>query len=279
MDFRIMITDARRKQNLTQREMAEKLNVSDKTISKWETGVNFPDLKMLNQISKVLGISVTDLLTAEDLKQPEQNMNEDNIVIGQFKTAQIVALILLGLSAVCIRFFFIGLLMFLAGVVLFGSSLIFFIVSLLSFQSRYEHLRETRKFDQLSNFYSLLYFDSIVLILLFYFFSIVGFVSIWFVYIPLIFLQVCPFLISKWILKRNHFSVKMDNLNRKMIASYWYILIVGNIFYCILLTGWIKFDWNTTGYVLLDILINIIWFSPLILGLTIPMRRKYVLGD
>jgi transcriptional regulator with XRE-family HTH domain len=74
MDFRIMITEARKKLNLTQRDMAEKLNVSDKTISKWETGVNFPDLKMLNQISKVLGISVSDLLTADDLKQTQNDV-------------------------------------------------------------------------------------------------------------------------------------------------------------------------------------------------------------
>lgn len=146
MDFRIMITEARKRLNLTQRDMAEKLNVSDKTISKWETGVNFPDLKMLNQISKVIGISVSDLLTADDLKQT-QNDVDDNLVIGKFKTVQIVALILLGLSAISLRFFYVGLLMLLSGILLLGLSLILFIVSLLSFQQRYDQFQKVKKYD------------------------------------------------------------------------------------------------------------------------------------
>lgn len=222
MDFRIMITEARKRLNLTQRDMAEKLNVSDKTISKWETGVNFPDLKMLNQISKVIGISVSDLLTADDLKQT-QNDVDDNLVIGKFKTVQIVALILLGLSAISLRFFYVGLLMLLSGILLLGLSLILFIVSLLSFQQRYDQFQKVKKYDQISNFYSFLYFYSILLVVLFYYISFAGYVSIWFVYIPLIFLQVIPFLISKRILNRNNFTIKTDKLNLILLRIYWSI--------------------------------------------------------
>lgn len=61
MNFQQILIERRKKLNLTQREMADKLNVSDKTISKWETGVNFPDLKMLNQLAQLLGVSVSEL--------------------------------------------------------------------------------------------------------------------------------------------------------------------------------------------------------------------------
>lgn len=274
MDFRIMITEARKKLNLTQRDMAEKLNVSDKTISKWETGVNFPDLKMLNQISKVLGISVSDLLTADDLKQT-QNDVDDNLVIGKFKIVQIVALILLGLSAICLRFFYAGLLIFLCGILLLGLSLILFMFSLLTFQQRYDQFQKVKKQDQISNFYSFLYFYSILLVVLFYYISFAGYVSIWFIYIPLIFLQVIPFLISKRILNRNNFTIKTDKLNLILLRIYWSILIGGNLLYCILLTGWFKINLEPTGYTFLNIIVNICWFSPLILGMIIPLRWKY----
>ena len=53
----------RQKRNLTQEKLAEFLNVSFQTISKWERGISFPDISMLIPISKVLEISLYDLLT------------------------------------------------------------------------------------------------------------------------------------------------------------------------------------------------------------------------
>lgn len=53
--------------HLTQAQLAEKLNVSDKTISKWETGRGLPDLSLLEPLAQALQISVAELLTGEQI--------------------------------------------------------------------------------------------------------------------------------------------------------------------------------------------------------------------
>ena len=53
-----VIKDLREKKNMTQAELADKLCVSDKTISKWETAKGYPDISLLEPIAKVFGISV-----------------------------------------------------------------------------------------------------------------------------------------------------------------------------------------------------------------------------
>ena len=55
---------------MSQKELADKLSITDKAISKWERGISFPDISMLIPISKVLDISLYDLLTGgEDNEQ------------------------------------------------------------------------------------------------------------------------------------------------------------------------------------------------------------------
>lgn len=53
----------RKKQGLSQKELAEQLHISDKAISKWERGLSFPDISMLIPLSETLDISLYDLLT------------------------------------------------------------------------------------------------------------------------------------------------------------------------------------------------------------------------
>ncbi|MCR5753188.1 MAG: helix-turn-helix domain-containing protein [Acetatifactor sp.] len=70
----------RKQKNLTQRELAERIGVSDKTISKWETGNSIPDTSMLMSLCSALDISVNELLSCEKLppedysKKAEENM-------------------------------------------------------------------------------------------------------------------------------------------------------------------------------------------------------------
>lgn len=58
-----VIKDLREKKKMTQRELAERLAVSDKTVSKWETGKGYPDITLLEPIAKAFGISVTELIS------------------------------------------------------------------------------------------------------------------------------------------------------------------------------------------------------------------------
>lgn len=53
---------ARKKKKITQQEFAKMLNVSDKAISNWETGKNYPDLVILNDICNILGLNISELL-------------------------------------------------------------------------------------------------------------------------------------------------------------------------------------------------------------------------
>ena len=58
---------------MTQRELAEKLCISDKAVSKWETGASIPDTALLVPLSEILGVSVTELLLCRHLE------NEDSL--------------------------------------------------------------------------------------------------------------------------------------------------------------------------------------------------------
>lgn len=60
-----VIRSLREKRNITQKELGNILNVSDKTISKWETGKGLPDVGMLSELAISLGVSVAELLTGE----------------------------------------------------------------------------------------------------------------------------------------------------------------------------------------------------------------------
>lgn len=57
----------REKQRMTQSQLAEKLCVSDKTISKWETGKGFPDISLIEPLAGVLHVSLPELLSGEQI--------------------------------------------------------------------------------------------------------------------------------------------------------------------------------------------------------------------
>lgn len=59
------IRELREKRKLTQRELAEAICVSDKTISKWETGKGLPDVAIIEELAQALGTSITELLTGD----------------------------------------------------------------------------------------------------------------------------------------------------------------------------------------------------------------------
>lgn len=64
------IKELREKRKLTQKELADRICVSDKTISKWETAKGLPDIGIIGDLSKALGVSVAELLTG-DLRENE----------------------------------------------------------------------------------------------------------------------------------------------------------------------------------------------------------------
>ncbi|MBQ1352665.1 MAG: helix-turn-helix domain-containing protein [Firmicutes bacterium] len=70
-----VIRELREKKKLTQEELAEKIYVSGKAVSKWETGQGFPDISLLEPLAEALGISVIELLSGEDIRNRNQSAN------------------------------------------------------------------------------------------------------------------------------------------------------------------------------------------------------------
>lgn len=66
-----LISEARKKLNLTQKNLADKLYVSDKTVSKWERGICFPDISVLIPLTEILNISLYDLLKGEKMNKKD----------------------------------------------------------------------------------------------------------------------------------------------------------------------------------------------------------------
>lgn len=77
------IAKLRKEQNMTQEELAEKIGVNAKTISKWETGLNLPDSILLFNLSKELKVNVQDILSGE--KTNNEKINKSFINTSIFK--------------------------------------------------------------------------------------------------------------------------------------------------------------------------------------------------
>lgn len=81
-NFGIFIAALRREKGYTQKELAEKLYISDKAVSKWETGVSLPDVTLLVPLAEVLGVSVTELLQCQKSahEKPLARMEVEDLV-------------------------------------------------------------------------------------------------------------------------------------------------------------------------------------------------------
>ena len=71
----------RKEQDLTQKQLAEKLNMSDKSVSKWERGICLPDVSVYLELCKILDISINEFLAGEDIpKETIEQKAEENII-------------------------------------------------------------------------------------------------------------------------------------------------------------------------------------------------------
>lgn len=63
------ISELRKSRSLTQKELAEKLNLTDKAISKWERGLGYPDITIVSSLADILGVTVNELLNGERIER------------------------------------------------------------------------------------------------------------------------------------------------------------------------------------------------------------------
>lgn len=76
--FGTFIQQLRKELNLTQKEVAQRLMISDKAVSKWERGLSMPDITLLMPLGEVLGVTVTELLQGERVAKNKQ-MDVDEV--------------------------------------------------------------------------------------------------------------------------------------------------------------------------------------------------------
>ena len=77
------IAKCRKEKKLTQAQLAEKLNITDRAVSKWETGKSMPDSSIMLELCEILGITVNELLSGEkiDMERYEKKVDENLIAL------------------------------------------------------------------------------------------------------------------------------------------------------------------------------------------------------
>ena len=70
-----LIKRLREERKLTQHQLAERIAVSDKTVSKWETGRGYPDISLIEPLSAALGVSVIELMSGENVSNSNRAFN------------------------------------------------------------------------------------------------------------------------------------------------------------------------------------------------------------
>lgn len=79
------IAKCRKQANLTQMQLAEKLNITDRAVSKWERGKSLPDSSIMIDLCNILGISVTELLSGEEISMENQNKELEKALLDMIK--------------------------------------------------------------------------------------------------------------------------------------------------------------------------------------------------
>ena len=101
------IAEQRKKVGYSQKELAEKLNVTDKAVSKWETGRGIPDVSLIVDVADALEISVVELLNGEYMSKDEIHTETDKMLIKSMsKTKKLFFIVaIISYIAVIMHFF------------------------------------------------------------------------------------------------------------------------------------------------------------------------------
>ena len=79
------ISSQRRKNNLTQAALAEKLGITDRAVSKWERGKGLPDASLMLDLCEILGITVNELLNGEKISMENNNQKNEQLLLEMAK--------------------------------------------------------------------------------------------------------------------------------------------------------------------------------------------------
>ena len=92
--FGKLISTLRKEKNMTQKELAEKLNITDKAVSKWERNLSCPDVNTISKLADILDVSVEELIQSKNNSQ-ENIGSLINLILKAVALAMGIALIIL----------------------------------------------------------------------------------------------------------------------------------------------------------------------------------------
>lgn len=111
------ISEARKEKGLTQKDLASKIYISDKAVSKWERGLSFPDIELLESLANVLDVSIVELLKGERIKKLEpdtENLIKDTLKLTKDENKKNKKRSLIVCSIICfILVILVGLFLYL----------------------------------------------------------------------------------------------------------------------------------------------------------------------
>lgn len=112
LQFGAFVAQLRKERGMTQKELADILHVTDKAVSKWETGKGFPDLKLLEPLARALGVSLVELMRGERLESDALPVAEAEQVVSQAmnrsqqttarRYLKLLSALLIGIGALCL---------------------------------------------------------------------------------------------------------------------------------------------------------------------------------
>lgn len=112
--FGEFIMNLRKEKGLTQKELANLLFLTSSSISKWERGLSFPDISLLEPLANVLEVSVAELLKGEKIKK--ENKEQEDLILktisiskkeiknAKSKTKKIIFILIVGILIICFSF-------------------------------------------------------------------------------------------------------------------------------------------------------------------------------
>ena len=81
--FGVFVAQLRKEKGLTQQELAQQLNVTDKAISKWETARGFPEITLLEPLARALDVSLVELMRGERIPSPTLSVEDADQLVTQ----------------------------------------------------------------------------------------------------------------------------------------------------------------------------------------------------
>ncbi len=223
-----VIYQNRKKKNLTQEQLAEQLNVSNKTISKWERGAGYPDIQIIPNLAKILDISIQSLFNVEDLK-PTSIEKYNHSLLTIFKQRMILSFILFIFSPILylISAFFLEskkltLISIILGIIMIMFSILNAVmVSIKNYDSICNHYKNKK--------YILVFKNYLLIYILFIFIPLLFFTLIFeskFISISMIIFIYLLFLIFPWLIfKSLNLDIhKKENIIFLIISSLLFLI-------------------------------------------------------